>query len=323
MLNIIKELCALPPDGRGALEVLKKYSGRNDSLRCDALGSVIWERGGQGSALMLEAHLDTIAMVVTQVMDGGFLRVQPVGGVDRRPLPAAAVSVWGKKKLRGVIASVPPHLKEKNAPEVPEWDELLIDLGGDADGVSAGDLVSLYAPPLELNGGCLSAAGLDNRIGCAAVLKALISCDEAIPVTAVFALREETSGAGALTAAFAGAARAAIAVDVSFAQSPEVSEREGGKLGGGVMLGVSPVLDGELTEHLRSLAREAEIPLQTEVMGGRTGTDADGIQTVRQGIPTALLSIPLRNMHTAAELIRLEDAENTARLLALAITRGV
>ncbi|MDR3344830.1 MAG: M20/M25/M40 family metallo-hydrolase [Oscillospiraceae bacterium] len=314
---LLQALCALPPDGRGAEKLLTPYLGERDTLRTDALASVVWSRAGVGKPILLEAHLDTIAMVVTAVLPGGFLRVQPVGGVDRRPLPAAAVTVWGKETFRGVIAAVPPHLKDKNAPEVPEWTDILVDTGDCGTVVYPGDLMSLDAPLLTLMNGTLTAAGLDNRAGCAAVLRALNATRGCpCPVTAVFAVHEETSGAGALTAAYAADALCAIAVDVSFAACPGVEETESGKLSGGVMLGVSPVLDGALTERLRSLAECEGIPLQTEVMGSRTGTDADKIQTARAGIPTGLLSIPLRNMHTAAEIVSPGDIENTARLLA-------
>jgi len=280
-------------------------------------------------------------MIVTAVLPEGFLRIQPVGGVDRRPLPASAVTVWGKEKIPGVITATPPHLKEKDALEVPEWADILVDVGGcrgiarcalDSNalekghgmpcpyGISPGDLVSLSAPPQKLLNNTINAAGLDNRAGCAAVLLALLLTQDCPrPVTAVFAVREESNGAGAQTAAYAIDAQSAIAVDVSFAQCPDVTAEEGGKLGGGVMLGVSPVLDGGITEKLRSLAQQKKIPLQTEVMGSRTGTDADKIQTARAGIPTGLLSIPLRNMHTACELVSLTDVENTAKLLAAMI----
>jgi len=378
--EILDKLCVLPPDGRGALEVLSAYATERDSLRTDALGSVIWTRagsaavpdhpapaghpskGGELTHLMLEAHLDTIAMVVTAVLPEGFLRVQPVGGVDRRPLPGTAVTVWGREKIPGVIASTPPHLKEKDAPEVPEWADILIDVGSvcrgehcssaevtdnppPADTISPGDLISFDAPPAALLNGTVTAAGLDNRAGCAAVLLALLlTKDCPRPLTAVFAVREETNGAGAMTAAYAiyaalergseafdpinvsarsvGGGIPAIAVDVSYAQAPDVTAEEGGKLGGGVMLGISPVLDGAVTERLRELARENNIPLQAEAMGSRTGTDADKIQTVRTGIPTGLLSIPLRNMHTACEAVSLTDIENAAKLLAAAIASG-
>ncbi|MDR1408735.1 MAG: M20/M25/M40 family metallo-hydrolase [Oscillospiraceae bacterium] len=323
LISILTQFLTLPPDGSGALALLSAYAAERDSLRTDALGSVIWERAGEGEPILLEAHLDTIAMVATAVLPEGFLRVQPVGGVDRRMLPASAVTVWGREKLCGVVASVPPHLKDKNAPEVPEWPDMLVDLIGADERtslVSPGDFISMDAPPQTLQNGTITAAGLDNRAGCATVLWALLltrKCPHC--VTAVFAVREETNGAGALTAAYTARAQSAIAVDVSFAQSPNVTPEEGGKLGGGAMLGISPVLDIAVTERLRRLAEREDIPLQPEVMGSRTGTDADKIQTVRAGIPTGLLSIPLRSMHTAAEIIALSDIENAAKLLAAAI----
>ena len=333
LLKILTDLCALPPDGKGALEILSAYATERDSLCVDALGSVIWSRGAAKnspnghSGYLIEAHIDTIAMIVTAVLPGGFLRVQPVGGVDRRPLPAASVNVWGKNKsadnkpcCSGIIVSTPPHLKEKDAPQVPDWMDILVDVNDCVNDISPGDLISLHAPPITLLNNTVTAAGLDNRAGCAALLQALLltqDCPQ--PVTAVFAVQEETNGAGAATAAYAANESRAIVVDVSFAQAPEVNSEMGGKLGGGTMLGVCPVLDSALTEKLQTTACREEIPLQFEVMGAKSGTDADKIQAVRRGIPTALLSIPLRNMHTAAEIVSLIDIHNTAKLISLMI----
>ncbi|MDR0883547.1 MAG: M20/M25/M40 family metallo-hydrolase [Oscillospiraceae bacterium] len=318
---ILRDLLRLPPDGQGAADALRPYLTARDTLAVDALGSVVWTRAALASGAtlpprLLEAHIDTIALVVTAVLDGGFLRVAPVGGVDRRPLSAQAVRIWTRTgAVPGVIPATPPHLQGKSADTVPAWTDILVDTLGVTDGIAPGDLVSLYAEPVFTDDMVFS-PGLDNRAGCAALVRALqLTADAPRAVTAVFATREETSGAGARTASYATDAPAAVAVDVTFATAPDVDESEAGELGGGPMLGVSPVLDGALTDELRALAAAAGVSLQTEVMGGRTGTDADKIQSVRTGIPTALLSIPQRNMHTAAELCTLRDIEDTARVL--------
>ena len=127
---------------------------------------------------------------------------------------------------------------------------------------------------------------------------------------------------GAATGSFQARPTEAVVVDVTFATQPGVAAHQGGKLGGGVMIGASSTLNRRMTQRLRDLAKEKEIPSQVEVMGGRTDTNADAIGVSREGVPTALLSIPLRYMHTPVEVIDLEDLEGVARLLAAYVLEG-
>ena len=135
-------------------------------------------------------------------------------------------------------------------------------------------------------------------------------------VTVLFSSREEVGSQGAQTAAFRLQPDACIAVDVTFATQPGVSDKEGGKLGGGPMVGLSPVLSRRMAQKLFDLAKREQISVQTEVMEGRTGTTADSILTTRQGVPCCLLSIPQRSMRTPAEVCDLQDMEQAAQLLA-------
>ena len=150
-------------------------------------------------------------------------------------------------------------------------------------------------------------------IRCAQLLQeTTLSCR----VTVLLSTREEVGSQGAETAAFREEPDMAIAVDVSFADQPGVPSHKCGKLSEGPMIGVSPVLDKNITETLKRLAKENEIPFQLEVMGGTTGTNADEINVTRGGVPCGLVSIPQRNMHTPAEICDHKDIENVARLLA-------
>ena len=167
---------------------------------------------------------------------------------------------------------------------------------------------------------------LDDRIGCAAVIAAAQEIAAEKPdcrVTVLLSSMEEIGGQGAMTGGFAVRPDYAIAVDVSFGDGFGCRAEQTAPLGGGPMLGLAPILDRTFTLRLQELAKAHEIPLQPEPMGGRTGTDADDLAAAGPGIKTALISIPLRSMHTVAETVDLADAANTARLMALAAKEGI
>ena len=184
-----------------------------------------------------------------------------------------------------------------------------------------------FRPHFEpLLGDRVCAKALDDRAGVAAILHALrlldgvaLFCDVAV----VFAAQEELGCRGSAVAAFAVNPTCAIATDVSFALTPDAPAAKCGELGKGPMLGWSPTLDVALTRQLETLAEQAGIPLQHEVMGGDTGTDADSISDARTGVPTALLSIPLRYMHTPAEVVDLKDVRAVGALMAAFVQKGV
>lgn len=166
---------------------------------------------------------------------------------------------------------------------------------------------------------------MDDRIGCAAVIAAAEEIAAEKPdcrVTVLLSSMEEVGGQGAETGGFTSQPDYAIAVDVSFGDGFGCAPEKTSPLGGGTMLGYAPTLNRDFTLKLKKLAEENNIPLQHEPMGGRTGTDADELATAGRGIKMALLSIPLRSMHTVAETIDPEDAANTARLMALAAKEG-
>jgi len=306
-----------------AAEVAAKLLSRHcETVRMDALGSVVGERPGKGKRLLLDAHLDQIGMAVTAIEAGGFLRVAPCGGMDIRILAGQEVTVHGREALYGVVPATPPHLS-KGEDKPPEWKDIAIDTGLGQEALEAlvplGTRVTLRTPPARLLGERFTAPALDDRAGVAAILRCLelLEGEGTCPLTVLFSAQEETGLSGAKTAGFASEAEQAIVVDVSFAMAPGLAPQDAqGKLGGGVMVGVSPALDNQMSEDLRRLSEEQEIPHTLEVMGGRTGTNADALQTVAAGIPCALLSISLRNMHTAGEIADMGDIEATARLMA-------
>lgn len=324
---LLKELCAARgvsgaenEAAAAAAKLLEKYM----PAKIDALGSVTGSMGGGEVNILLDAHLDQIGLVVTAIDETGFLKVTKCGGADIRVLAAAEVTVHGREKLFGVITSTPPHLsKPEDANKAKGFDDIAVDIGLTCEEakklVSPGDRITFNGTYSELLGSRVSLPSIDNRAGVAAVLRCLelikdkeLNCK----ISVLFSVQEETGGSGAQAGAFAANADEAIVVDVSFASVPGVSAEKYASLGGGTMIGYGPSLDYAMSRKLSEIAESKNIPNQPEVMGRSTGTNCDQIQIAGKGVKTALLSIPLRNMHTAAEVCDLADIENTAKLMA-------
>ncbi|NLG51214.1 MAG: M42 family metallopeptidase [Chloroflexi bacterium] len=312
-----------------ARDALQPYA---DSLHTDALGNLIALKrgtrpeGAPARSIMLAAHTDEIGLMVTG-MDGTFIRFATVGGVDTRTLLGQEVTVYGARPLPGIVASRPPHVlpPEERKKPVPLVN-LFIDIGMPAERVRelvhVGDLITLRRDFIELAEGYVSGKAFDDRAG----VVSLVGCLEALcqvrhewDVYAVATSQEEVGLRGATTSAYGVNPDIAIAVDVTFGAQPGVSDDETCTMGGGPVIARGPNIHPIMHEQLVSLAREHELPHQIEAMGGATGTDAWAIQVARSGIPTGLLSIPLRYMHTSVETVCVKDIERTGRLMALFI----
>lgn len=281
--------------------------------------------------LLLEAHMDEIGFVVTSVEDNGFLRVSPCGGVDLRCLAAAPAVVWGNTAVSGVFCSTPPHLLEKEEEEkATPADKLFVDIGMSAaaakECIHVGDRVSFAQNFAVVRDTLVTSKALDNRAGVAAILYALSTLDtKALPYTLkiLFACGEELGCRGAIPGGFASDADAAIITDVSFAFTPDAPRASCGDLSHGVMIGISPTLDAHFSADLQQIALKNGIPYQPEVVGGKTGTDADAISIAKSGIRCALLSTPLRYMHTPVEMVDLQDIRAVGDLMAAFIREEV
>lgn len=326
--ELLFDLCSAagtPGDEGHAAQAAKKALEPYCEVSIDHMGNLIAFMGDRNAErqVMLDAHLDQIGMVVTQIDENGFLRVAPIGGVDRRVLPGAPVTVYGNEQLTGIVCCLPPHLVEDDGNKVAPVDKMAVDLGLTKEEaeqkVSLGDRIIINGAPRELLNHRVASAALDDRAGCAALIRcAQLLSDKPLTcgLTLLLSSREETGCQGAKTGAFRIFPTEAIAVDVSFADQPGVASNKCGKLSGGPMIGVSPTLDREMKDKLVHIAKDEEIPYQMEVMGGSTGTNADAIGTTQTGVKTALISIPLRYMHTPVEVVDLEDVERTAKLMA-------
>ncbi len=272
--------------------------------------------------ILIDAHIDQIGFVVTNITDDGFLKISNVGGIDRRLLLAQQVTVIGMQKITGVICSIPPHLSD-NEEDVPEFTDICIDIGMSKEDaqkvVSLGDSVLFSQKCAKLLGDKITGAALDDRCGVAAILYTLDmlkGADLNCTYSVLFSTQEEVGERGAKIAVFDINPDAAIAVDVSFALTSDDSELKCGIMGKGCMIGISPSLDKELSKTMIDIAKTKNIPYQLEVMSGQTGTNADRFSVNNSGVKSVTLSIPLRYMHTPVEVISLSDVESTSKLIA-------
>ena len=302
-----------------AAAVASRYLSAYMPVRRDTLGSVIGEIDGDGNGITLDAHLDQF---VTAVTDDGFVKISKCGGADVRTMACHEVRILGKEPLYGVVVSTPPHLK-KGEDDAAKWEDVSIDVGLSAERaralISPGDRVQLLGKPREMLNERISSAAIDDRAGVAAILRALEILKEKNvrrKLTVVFSVQEETSGGGAKTAAFQSEDETAIAIDVSFACAPGLSETETKPMGKGTMIGMAPSLSRAVGNRLKQLAKDNGILYQLEPIGGRTGTNAEDYSFSKCGMKAGLLSIPIRNMHTSVEVCDLRDIEATAQLLA-------
>ncbi len=311
-----------------AAEMLAPYG----KVHIDNLGSVICEvaPAKNGRHVMLDAHLDQIALIVIGIEDNGFLRTYPSGGIDRRAICGTKVRVLGKDgEYLGVVCSVPPQAAEDNSKN-PERDEIFIDMGFSKEEtekrVSLGSRVMLCGKWSEIGEGYVTGPALDDRAGCASILEALeILKGKELPcgLTAVFSSREETGGEGAGAAAFSVAPTEAIEIDVGFGKTPDTTEVDSKAMKKGGAIAFNPVLDDSLCRKLVKIAEKNEIPFQCEAYGGdSTGTNADDITKSGAGVRCGLVSIPQQYMHSIIEKISVEDVQNVGRLLAAYVMEG-
>ncbi|HAN44261.1 MAG TPA: peptidase M42 [Ruminococcaceae bacterium] len=305
-----------------AAEFLKQYG----EVEITPLNSVICTLSQAESGqpvVMLDAHIDEIGLIVSYINDEGFLKVSNCGGIDRRLLLASPVTVHAKDgDLSGVICSIPPHLQSGEGKN-PQVEDIFIDIGFGKEQteklVRLGDRVTINSDSREMLNSLVSGKALDNRAGCVSLMLAAdllknkkLNCGVQICLSSM----EEVGGQGAKTAAFKISPTHAIAVDVSFAHTPDAPKHKCREMNKGPMIGIAPILNAEMSQRLISLAEQEKIPYQLEVMGGVTGTNADSIACTKNGVITGLISIPQRYMHTPIETVSVADVENTARLIA-------
>lgn len=296
-----------------------------DEVRLDALGSVIAvKRCGKENApkIMIEAHCDEIGLIVTSITDEGYLTAAMVGGIDQAILPGMEVTVHARgRDLCAVIGIMPAEYIEDG--KTVRLRDLAIDTGLDADEVkrlvSVGDSVTLAQGPGALGNEQWSGKTLDDRASVAALIKALEYLDGKelnADVYAVAAVQEEVGCRGGRTTAAGIRPDAAIAVDVTHGITPDNSDYAF-EVGSGAAVSSGPNVHPLLEREIIKAAKKRGIKYTIEVSGGDTGTDAWEAQiSSGGGVPTMLLSIPLKYMHTSVETLAVSDVDAVARLLA-------
>jgi putative aminopeptidase FrvX len=306
------------------------------SVSTDVVGTpvalVAPKHGFESSAprLMVMGHIDEIGLIVTHIDDDGYLWFGGVGGWDPQILVGQRLAIDTRDgPITGVVGKKPIHLlRDEERKKVAELRELHIDIGA-RDGEQArervriGDVAVIDAQPAALPNGRITARALDNRVGAFVALQAARLVAEAgggeWELAAVAATQEEITFGGSRTSAFALAPDAAIVVDGTHAtDAPGIDvKREGSHpLGSGATIGRGSFLNPAVFELLHDTAEAEKIPFTVEANGRATGTDADAVHLSRGGVPTGLVSVPVRYMHSPVELVDLADIAAAARLLA-------
>ncbi len=329
IFKTISKLCEYPSASgfehsasRRISELMSRYL---DSVACDSFGNVIGIRksGVKGAkTLLLDAHIDEIGLIITGSEDG-FLRFDTLGGVDPRILPAREVLVLSDPPVPGVITSVPPHLLSKaSADKAFSKDELYIDIGAESEDekIPVGTPVVFSSECVRLQGKYIAGRALDDRAGLVSLLYAIDLLKGkrlAVDIVVLASVQEEVGCRGARVAGFEINPDYAIAVDVTHATTPTADKTHTFDAGSGAAVGIGPNMSRKLSDMLLSIAKEKKIRHTIEVCAdGDSGTNAWSLQTARDGIATALLSIPLKYMHTPHEVINMRDVEAVSKLIA-------
>ncbi|CAB4864533.1 MAG: M20/M25/M40 family metallo-hydrolase [Actinobacteria bacterium] len=333
--TLLQLLRAPGPSGReaAAAAVFREAASKfTDDVEGDLVGSSTARVKGTGSGrtLAIVGHIDEIGLIVSHIDDKGFLRFQQVGGWDPVVLIGQRVEIAGRNgKIAGVIARKPIHLMEtEERGKSAKIKDLHIDIGAkDADDaktyVRVGDVGVIAVEPLELPNGRLASRAMDNRIGCFVALEAARLVAEAggaaFDVVAVAASQEETTFGGSTTVTHRLRPDVAIAVDVTFATDQpgvETGALSESPLGSGPSITRGTNLHPVVSDGLVDVAEAKKIDHTIAADGRTTSTDADAINISRDGVPTGLVSVPLRYMHSPVEVVQLSDIELSAKLIA-------
>ena len=324
--SLLKELTDKFSPSGGELSVhaiikseLIRFVDRIDSLKNGSLVAI--KKGFPGKcSLMLDAHIDEVFAVITGITEDGFLRFFSES-IDQKIFPGSIVIVHGQKPIKGIIGIKPAHLvTEEETKKAMEINELFIDCGFNKKDieeiVAVGDFVS-FNPNFSKIGNCYSNKSFDDKLGAYViieVIKRLKRINPLVNIICHFSSQEEENLYGAITSTYALKPDFAIAIDVTHATSPGVSADEAFEIGNGPAIFVGPSVDRVIVSKLIKTAENFNIPFSKEI-DIFSGTDAIGIQTVQEGVPVAVVSIPLRYMHTPVETADQSDIENTVNLL--------
>ncbi len=302
--------------------------------KCDSYGNVsgiLYSSNKNAKTLLLEAHMDQIGLMVSQIEEEGYIRFANLGGVDQRILPGMEVIIHGKEPIYGIVGACMPEIKEDKNAKNPKIEEYRIDTGLTEDVVrekiSIGDFVQLHGETTMLSKEIMSGSAMDNRAGIAAILDCLKKMSKNPPVYHVrvlFSTQEELGLHGAYTGVQDEVIDGAIVVDVTHGTTSDTKDEVGVfPLRSGAVICRGPNFHYSYTKELIALAKEKSIPYEIEIASAESGTTAWAIQTANEGIPVMLVSIPLRYMHTNVETLSIADVEAVSELLYHAALGGV
>jgi len=330
IINILKDFSSInAPSGcenAAAVKAAQLLSQYSDDVRTDKLGNVIAciKCGKENpKKVLLDAHLDEIGMVVTGQQDG-FLRFACVGGIDPRMLPAREVVVMTNNPVRGVVTCLPPHVQTASqmSQSVPV-DKMFIDAGlieqQAKDLIPIGTNIVFDDAFCRLANNIVSGKAMDDRACFTSIiltLELLKDVNLDFDLYVMGSTQEEVGTRGATAGVFPIAPDYAVAIDVTHAHTPDADSEKTLKFKGGPAVGYGPSMNRKMSKAFTELADENNIPNQIEVMEGHTGTNGWPIYVSREGVPTSVLSIPIKYMHSPCETMAICDLENTSALLA-------
>ena len=333
--DVLRRLLTAPgPSGyeQAAAAVFRDAAAAFAEVTYDSVGSTVARVKGTagGPLLAVIGHIDEIGLIVHHIDDDGFLWFTGVGGWDPVILVGQRVEIATRAGVvPGVVGKKPIHLlKDEERKQAPELRAMHVDIGA-KDGEEAralvriGDVGVIGGEPLELPNGRVVSRSMDNRLGCFVAFEVARLVAEAggAPgdVAGVAVAQEEITFAGARTTAYSLQPDLAIVVDVNHAtDAPGIDEKELGKheFGSGPVIARGSTLDPQIFELLHAAGEESGVPFTVEASARYTGTDADAVHISRGGVPTGVVSIPLRYMHSPVEMVQLDDVENAAKLIA-------
>ncbi len=325
--ELIPALCGIMSvsgnERRNSHALKSLIGGVFDEHTVDAVGNHLFiKRCGRPNApkILVDTHFDEIGMMVTGIGEGGFVSVTNVGGVDTRILPASEVILYGKEPIYGVFGAKAPHLTPASERDkLPALGDLLIDTGYTKEELE--ELCPLGTPvgfkPVYrwlANERLAGKAFDDKACGACAVagIDAVDASELAGDVYFLFSAFEETRLQGATVAGFGIRPDYALVVDVTHAAVPEAKDHALPPFGSGVAVSRAVITNRRLTEMTISLCKEGNISYTVDACPGSTGTNANVLGTAADGIPTVLCSLPIKSMHTSAEVLAMEDARALA-----------
>jgi endoglucanase len=332
--EMLKDLCAMPSvSGYEHMSnglLVEKYGKYFDKSYIDSFGnSVFFKKSAKKDVpvIQIDAHFDEIGFMVTKIEDGGFLRVCNIGGIDTGILPASEVTIYGKKAIYGVICSTPPHLQTaESAKNVPKMEEILIDTGYSKEElekiVSVGDVCEYKFEFLELENSCVLSKSLDDKACVCACLYALINIDASLlnfDVYLTVSAQEETGKCGARLVSYDINPDFAIITDVNFALGDGIKKSESIECGKGASVDISALSSRDFSRNILKNAKENALPCQVICEPDSTGTNNELVMISGKGVKTAVMSIPLKAMHTSCEVVSLNDVKSLVDILTLTL----